>query len=404
MTIFRENYKYRLTGRITIPELISMRITAIVFSCIFFSVILFLFLFPYTQRTIFKGVIYPKDGIVYINANHTGTIKNFIKKDGDKVHANEPILFIDSSIVTNSSSNDKETYMRLIENLMYNNNLYTKNKISELESQKKIMGEKLLYIYSDISHLEREKNFLSESINNERSSYKKLESAYHKKYISEIDLNNARSKIESKLLQINSIELSLSEKKTNIKSIKENISEINININQLKIDNSKNKIQNLIQINQYKSGSESIITATSDGNISDIRKHDGDSVNIGDTILSILPDNKNYNIVTFVSLHDIGKIKKNVNVSVMYQSYPYQIYGVDYGIIVDISTSPLSSNDIYKFYGIKTDGPSYKLVIKLTRHNKKFQQIPLMAADISIPMEKRKLIKWLIPFFNKNIE
>ena len=153
------------------------------------------------------------------------------------------------------------------------------------------------------------------------------------------------------------------------------------------------------------SDTESVLRAPVAGKIAEIVERTGRFVNAGDTILTVIPQDSVNQIIAFISPELIGEIKKGTRVALKYDSYPYQRFGIEHGIIIDISRVPLQPEDIYTNFGLKVENACFRVGIKITERKERIAVIPGMSLKVEIPTRKESIIKWIFPFFrDKNVD
>ncbi|EKN3608759.1 HlyD family secretion protein [Yersinia enterocolitica] len=394
-------HKNRPFGNVLIADTIPQRITIIISIVMCITILLFLSLVSYTQRINVSGIVFPDKGIISIKSKKSGVIKCIFKSSGDSVNKNEKLVLVDSSSSTHYFSNNEDSYQALLSKLNNINDERNKDNIENIMMKKNSIEKQKKQTENSILIMENQLKLLDESIKAEKTSFEKIEKAYRKNYVSAIEKNSAETQLIDKKIRRQSIYNDLITKKMQIDDLKQELADLDNKINDIRSENDKDYIQSLMQLYGYASETESIIRAPSSGYISGQLKNMGDYVNIGDNVLTIIPHGSINQVIAFITPDIIGEVKKGKKVTIKYDSYPYQRFGVDHGIIVDISRVPMQPSDIYDSYGLKVDKSSFKVVIKITNHKNKIILIPGMSLKLSMPTRTETLMKWLFPFFKE---
>lgn len=388
---------------VTLATTISQRVISSCVGVIFIVVVLFMFYAEYTQKRNIPGIVYPDKGIISIKSRTSGILSVLYKKSGDYVKSGESLFVIDASSSTHFFKNNEENYWEIISKLNAITRRDAQNNVTALESRKKLTEEQLAQTMNSIEILKNQIKLLDIAIKSQEISYKKIHDAYKKKYVSDIEKNNAEMQLIEKKMQRQSLENEVLSKEDQVISLNKDLNETSVRIKDVKNEYEKESAQSLMKMNTFASDAESILHSPTAGKVAEIVERTGSFINAGETILTIIPKGSVNQIVAFISPDLIGEIKKGTRVSLKYDSYPYQRFGVEHGVITDISTVPLQPEDIYTNFGIKFEKASFRLGIEITDHQRNINIIPGMSLKVEIPTRKASIIKWLFPFFREKI-
>ncbi|MXE20423.1 HlyD family efflux transporter periplasmic adaptor subunit [Escherichia coli] len=375
--------------------------SAIIFSCI----ILFMSFAEYTQKINVNGIVYPDKGIISIKSKQSGTLSALYIKSGDYINSGEKLLTIDASSSTHYFKNNEESYREMFSKLSSISSRETQDNITTLEVKKKLTEKQIIQTKNSIAIMERQVRLLNAAIHSQQVSFSKILDAYKKRYVSDIEKNNVEMQLIDKKMQLQSLNNEISTKDGQIISLEKELEDTTDRIKNIQNENKKESIDSLIKMYGIASDSESILRATSAGKVAEVVDKIGEFVNAGDTILTVIPEGSVNQIVAFISPEFIGEIKKGTKVALKYDSYPYQRFGFEHGIIIDISRVPLQPEDIYTNFGLKVENTCYRIVVEITEKKKQINIIPGMSLKVDIPTRKTSIIKWIFPFFrDKDID
>ena len=392
-------------GDVIIATTFSQRAITVCSVIIFICIILFMSFAEYTQKRNVNGIVYPDKGIISIKSKQSGTLSALYIKSGDFINSGEKLLAIDASSSTHYFKNNEESYREMFSKLRSISSRETQDNITDLEAKKKLTEEQVIQTKNSIAIMERQIRLLNAAIHSQQISFSKIQDAYKKRYVSDVEKNNAEMQLIDKKMQLQSLNNEISSKEGQIISLKKELEDTIDRIKNIQNENEKENIDSLIKMYGVASDSESILRAPSAGKIAEVVEKTGSFVNTGDTILRVIPQGSVNQIVAFISPEFIGEIKKGTRVALKYDSYPYQRFGFEHGIIIDISRVPLQPEDIYTNFGIKFENACYRIVIKITEKKKRINIIPGMSLKVDIPTRKTSIIKWIFPFFrDKDID
>ncbi|HBA8200593.1 TPA: HlyD family efflux transporter periplasmic adaptor subunit [Escherichia coli] len=386
-------------GDVIVTTTYSQRaiITCSVF--IFICVLLFISIADYTQKRTVSGIVYPDKGIVNIKSKQSGTLSAFYIKGGDYINTGEKLFSIDASSSTQYFRNNEENYRELLSKLREVSGRETQDNINTLNARKKLTEEQIDQTRNSIAIMTNQVRLLDAAIQSQQVTFDRIQDAYKKKYVSDIEKNNAEMQLIDKKMQRQSINNEISSREGQIISLKKELDDTIDRIKNIQNEDKKESLQSLMKLYGIASDTESVLRAPVAGKVAEIVERTGRFVNAGDTILTVIPQGSVNQIVAFISPELIGEIKKGTKVALKYDSYPYQRFGVEHGVIIDISRVPLQPEDIYTNFGLKFENACFRVGIKIIERKESITIIPGMSLKVEIPTRKASIIKWIFPFF-----
>ncbi len=366
---------------------------------IFICVLLFISIADYTQKRTVNGIVYPDKGIVNIKSKQSGTLSAFYIKGGDYINTGEKLFSIDASSSTQYFRNNEENYRELLSKLREVSGRETQDNINTLNARKKLTEEQIDQTRNSIAIMTSQVRLLDAAIQSQQLTFNRIQEAYKKKYVSDIEKNNAEMQLIDKKMQRQSLNNEISSREGQIISLKKELDDTIDRIKNIQNEDKKESLQSLMKMYGIASDTESVLRAPVAGKVAEIVERTGRFVNAGDTILTVIPQGSVNQIVAFISPELIGEIKKGTKVALKYDSYPYQRFGVEHGVIIDISRVPLQPEDIYTNFGLKFENACFRVVIKIIERKESITVIPGMSLKVEIPTRKALIIKWIFPFF-----
>jgi membrane fusion protein len=155
-----------------------------------------------------------------------------------------------------------------------------------------------------------------------------------------------------------------------------------------------------------------IVRALSDGMIDSMSVSLGQMVNIGDSLLQIIPENAtNYYLVIWVPNDALPYIYTGNKINIKYDAFPAEKFGMFSAVIKTISRTPASRQEMLTYQGapenqLNSTGPWYKVIVypelqAVFYTNKKLPLENGMKAKATLFLEKRKIYQWMIsPFYD----
>lgn len=165
----------------------------------------------------------------------------------------------------------------------------------------------------------------------------------------------------------------------------------------LEITNKINLVD--LELIKYKQSQYQLIKSPINGIITNIFYKSGYSVEQSKTLLHIIPDNSKLIARLYIPSQDIGFLKKGQSVSIKYDAYPAQRFGVYKASIKEINLTVLTDDKEDK--PIKVGQPYYKVKAELETpyinlYGKKSNLSHGMTLTAVITGDKKKIWQWIL--------
>lgn len=144
------------------------------------------------------------------------------------------------------------------------------------------------------------------------------------------------------------------------------------------------------------------VTAPESGVASAITAEAGQTVDASRPMVSIIPDGAQLQAHLYAPSRALGFIRKQDQVLLRYQAFPFQKFGHAYGTVVSVSQSALSASEMTGMaVPNNTTEPLYRITVRLahqtmTAYGKPQALQPGMQLEADILLEKRKLYEWVL--------
>ena len=148
------------------------------------------------------------------------------------------------------------------------------------------------------------------------------------------------------------------------------------------------------------------LRAPEQGTVSAVLVKPGQIVSAGQTIAMLLPDNAHLQARILLSSRAIGFIQSGQRVVLRYESFPWQKFGQHSGAVSEISTSPLSPQEVASLTGnTQIQEPLYQVKVTLDSqsvqaYGKQFALRPGSALDADFIVDKRRIYEWVLEPLN----
>lgn len=392
-------------GHVVISTPIGYKTLVLIFSFIGVVILVFVFFGSYTKKVKVMGQIVPKNGLVKVYSTQPGQIENILVSENSSVKKGHNLLKIISPLyykdidVKNSilEESKKREYMlkNEIEKIKVINSENINKLINESESIKEEIRNINLLISNNLNKLNISKKNYERYLFLYKNSAVSLEELENKENLS-IDLDN-----QIKLLQNDLMKLKKDFDKKGIEIISlKNQQDNNVSVVTRELSNiSQENIQNEINSSQ-------LIKSPIDGVISIINIERGQNIDLNKTLIAIVPNNTSLICLLYVPSKAIGFVKIGSEVSIRYQAYPYQKFGIAKAKISNISISPIPSSELNTLgvipdQSILNNEPMYIIKATLdkesmTVYGKEIKLKSGMLLDADIKLDTRKIYEWIL--------
>ncbi|HAX5125835.1 TPA: HlyD family secretion protein [Escherichia coli] len=155
-----------------------------------------------------------------------------------------------------------------------------------------------------------------------------------------------------------------------------------------------------------------IIRALTDGRINSLSVTVGQMVNVGDSLLQVIPRNiKHYSLVLWVPNDAIPYITVGDRVNIRYEAFPAEKFGQFAGKVSAISEAPASPQEMQTYPGapktaLVNSVPYYKVTVRPEKQvivygGKHLSLENGMKAQSTLFLEKRRIYQWMLsPFYD----
>lgn len=381
--------------------------------CTFFLVIFLAFIIigTYTRRVNVTGEVTTNPRTVNIYSRVQGFIVKKFVEEGQIVKSGDPIYQIDisrttrSGVVSDNQRNDIEDQLLRINEIITRIEKSKESTLYALKKQKSQYADAFKKSSDIIKRAEEGIRIMKENMENYRSYQKsglinkdQLTNQVALYYQQQNNLLGLSGQNEQNTLQIISLE----------SQIQTQAAEFDNRIYQMELQ--RFELQKEL-VNTDASG-EIIVRALSEGKIDSLSVTVGQMVNIGDSLLQIIPRKvKNYHLVIWVPNDAIPYISAGHNVNLRYEAFPVEKFGQFAGKIEMVSKTPASQQEMLTYPGApksiqSTSIPYYKVIVKpemqiISYDGKHLSLENGMKAQTTLFLEKRKIYQWMLsPFYD----
>ena len=406
MDIFRkeavDHQNDTIHGDIIIPSFFGVTFSAVITLILFLCIALFIYSGGYTRKAHLTGIVMPSSGLVKITPQYAGYVTRQTASEGQHVAAGEPLYHISgehyngqgTGMLAAMSLSLKTQYTILAsqQTLESRDNRQqqeaVRQRITSLQSQIKSAEQRLLLAERQVS--------LTTSI---MGRYKKLAGTHYVSDIEyqqkQIDVSTAQQNVEGQrqgVLQLN----------TTKDAAEDDLNHLIVQGESRRAELNR-QLQGIRQQQDELAGQENFtLTAPVSGTVAAVLVRQGQSVRASEPVMTVVPDNARLQIELYATSQNAGFIQPGQRVALRFAAFPYQKFGVQYGIIREISRTTLTPSDLLSVSPVtwKENEGHYRVIVEpentfILAYGKQEPLRPGMTLEGDVSLDTRHLWEWL---------
>lgn len=360
----------------------------------------------YTRREKVSGSLVPDAGLVSLSSNASGVVTEVTVHIGQAVKVGQPLVTISGE---KSSEVYGATQAQVGEDLreeIARLKLDIQSAKTSADTQAKALSQQGQQLDVQMKQIDSELQIAQHQQSELSNLISRMDPLVAKGYISPLQIESERSDERTAESQVHDL----------IKqrhALMQQASELSAQLDQLPLtrdDKINDLSRQLLQIQQSLVNEEasrlSVITAPVNGVVSSALVRNGQNVTSGTLLLSIVPKGSPLQAQLLVPSSSIGFVHVGTDVALHFQAFPYQKFGIQHGVVTDVSRSALSPSEVTALLGeaAPTD-PMYLVYAQLPSqaiqaYGEDLPLTPGMTVDADLLLDHRKVIEWLLePLF-----
>lgn len=404
MLFRREALEARRTqwlGPISLAQPLSLWVLTVGAGLAALAVVLFLVLGSYTRRSTVVGQLVPNKGLATVLSPATGLVGQLDAVEGDTLRAGQRLAVVVTPRATPEGGDTQVALEQRIE--QRRGGLVSMQSAQQSQLQAQAFGlraqlaaarRELAQIETEVATRQHQARIAGETL----ARLKQLEDA---RYVSLLQIKQQESAALEYTGQAQALQRQAISARRNIAQLQQALREL---------PGQQLATQAVLQRDLAQLAQEQVETrargslaihAPVSGLVATQLVKPGQAVQVGQPLLSLLPDSSKLEAELLVPSRAIGFIEPGDQVLLRYQAYPYQKFGHQQGRVARISRSALSGGELGALIGNAQQGePFYRITVALARqsvtaYGKQEPLKPGMLLDADVLGEKRRLIEWV---------
>lgn len=386
-------------GGISLAQPVRHRLFAVAAAIVALAVILFLSIGTYTRRSTVMGQLVPTKGLALVLAPATGIISKLTVAEGQRVSAGQTLAVL---LVPRATLNGGDTAAALSQQLQQRESGLSNAHQAQaemLKAQTDGLQAQLSSAQQELRQIEAEIATRADQVHLARESLKRLQQLEQNQFVSQTQIEQQKATALEQVSAMQALQRQAVSTRRAIAQLQQ--AQRELPGQQKSLDANYQRDQALLQQEQLETEarSELVLVSPVEGVVTTPVVKSGQAVQVGQTVLSVLPGDGELQAELQVPSRAIGFIDPQDAVLLRYQAFPYQKFGHQQGQVAQISRSAITTDDLEPFY---------RVTVKLSQqsvlaYGKNEALKPGMLLEADVLGEQRRLIEWIFePLYSLN--
>ncbi|MBV8500166.1 MAG: HlyD family efflux transporter periplasmic adaptor subunit [Paucibacter sp.] len=386
-------------GSIQLVQPLSLRLTGWFALCAVAAVLVFLCLGEYTRKARVAGFLVPDRGVLRVASPQAATVIERRVAEGQQVRAGD-VLFV---LALDSASQSVEG---IAQNLVLQEQSLqgTADQQHQLmQAQGRALGERRLGLQREQLAAKAEIDLQAERLVLAKQALQRFENLARDQFISAAQLQTKREELLG--LQANAKAL-----QRQLESLSREQLDVDAQLAELPLKNEVKQgelARDLAELRRKGLETEGrrrlVLRAPSDGVIASLQADPGQSVASNALLANVLPADTRMQAQLYAPSSAVGFLKAQQAVLLRYQAFPFEKFGQQRGLVLQVARTPLAAGEIAALnlpLSTSTGEPLYRITVALDAQSVQAYGEPQalaagMQLDADVLLERRRLIEWI---------
>ncbi|WP_371182659.1 HlyD family efflux transporter periplasmic adaptor subunit [Xanthomonas sacchari] len=367
------------------------------------AIVLWLFFGHYTQRVHVTGLLVPRAGLISLTANTLGVIDHVGVAEGDRVASGQVLVSLSgehtSKALGNTAASVSAQLQRqagsLRQDIGDTQQLQDK-QAEDNRTQQSALKEQLVQIDAQIAIEKKQMQLVQELVD-------KWSGLVAGGYIPALQVEQEQSALLADESQLRSLQQQRASTQQQLSVLNDQLTQLPLAVS-AKLNDLRRQLAQVEQtLAQNEAARASELRAPASGTVSTLLVKPGASVALGQPLLAIVPDGSTLQAQILVPSQAVGFVHPGIQVTLHYQAFPYQKFGLHHGVVRSVSRSALTPGEVTLLLGggnPPSSDPLYLARVDLADQNveaygRKEPLRPGMALDADMLLDRRRIVEWI---------
>jgi membrane fusion protein len=356
--------------------------------------------FRYTRSVELDGMLVPDRGLMAIRSNGAGTVAKVFVAEGSIVHAGDPLLQVSrdlASATLGPASNVVDGQLREKQGLL-------RRELDEFLHQAELKradnAARTRLVVEQISQMEKQVALQRQRADSAMGVYHQWEQYGTTGAVSRVQLAQQRDAALASQAQVSDLRrqtLQLRQQKLELDGQQHEI-DAEIQEKRNEVAGALADVTVLVSENEQRRGT--LLTAPSEGRVANLSVHPGQSLPDGQSLMNVVPAGSKLVAEFWAPTRSIGGVAVGDEVGLRYDAYPFQRFGQQRGVVLEVSKNAISSAELSRMLGHDVQDEGYRVLVALDSESidangSREQLKPGMKLKGSVLLEKVRLAQWV---------
>jgi len=365
------------------------------------AALVFSFHAHYARREQVSGHLVTDTGESRILARRSATVSEVYVREHQHVRKGDPILRLSSEMHTRGGG----VHARVeedIENQITSVHASVAATEAALISEKHQLRERVKSLLAQASDLRQQIGYQQQAAEQKQRTLTKLRPLLKDGFVAEYQVQDLESALLDTRAQTSGLHRQLDEISQQQRETSRKLTSLEID-SELKLNDLRREQARLrTSLAQDQSELELVVRSQSDALVSSVLVQPANYVEPGQPIVSLIPTPTTLKAEIFIPSTAIGFVHRGTKVAMHYAAFPYQKYGVQYGVVEQVSETPTQPAQLSALLGQQPPAqPMYRAIASLERQQivtegEQRALVPGMQLEAALLLEDRSIIAWLL--------
>jgi len=400
-----EHVKTRQYGTVILASPFSHRVLTSLFVGIALCILAFFFLFSTTRKAQATGVLLPTSGVIRITPVQAGIITDKRISEGQAVKAGQVMFVLSSERSGATSESAEKRISMLLERQLVS--LRSELKQSEMQGAQRIAAarRRTRDLAAEAERALQQIGLQKNRVALAEQSFKRFSELEATKFISSAQLQDKQGELLDQRQRLADLERARAASQRELAAAEADLADLDLQA-QRETSSLGRTLSSLEQnLTENEARREILVCAPVDGIVTAIAAEIGQTIAPSTTLASVLPHGAQLEAEIYVPSRSIGFVKRDMQVLLRYQAYPYQKFGQYRARVREVADTSLQPQELGLPQGTSSE-PLYRIRLTLdaqtiTAYGKPLPLKSGMVIDASIHLDHRRLYEWILePLFS----
>jgi membrane fusion protein len=364
-----------------------------------------------------SGLLVPTLGTLNITAPQAGTVVQLPVAEGQTVQAGDVLLVLNAERSSLRNGVADDTTARIAQQIeTRQQTLSTERTLRELQSRQReqVLNDRIRTVQAELRQVGEEVSLLERRVQLAQTTLERNQQLAKDGFVSAAQVQSRQEEridVEARLQSAQRSRLSLQRDLQAVKAERDALAaQLQADFNQL----DRNRASLEQEATENSSRKSMVITAPFAGQVTALGLQAGQSVQVGQTLLTLLPQatsgagsQDKLQAHLYAPSHTAGFVRPGQTVYVRYAAYPYQKFGLYAGKIASVSSTPFAPSELPPNLAqqlVSQAGSNealYRINVKLgdqsiRAYGEDIALKPGLTLEADVLQERRKVWEWVL--------